>query len=69
MDDAPLRKVEPLWGVKDLCEFLKTSPNAVYKLVERKQVPHIRFNRKVLFDPQTIRVWLSQHAICTKEAG
>jgi predicted DNA-binding transcriptional regulator AlpA len=56
-------KIEPLWNVKDLCSFLKTSANAVYKLVERKQVPHIRLNRKVLFDPQTIRNWLNQHAV------
>ena len=43
--------------------FLKISPNAAYKLVERRQVPHIRLNRKVLFDPQTIRNWLNQHAV------
>lgn len=62
-DVGSLPKVEPLWNVKDLCAFLKTSTNAVYKLVERKQVPHIRLNRKVLFDPQTIRNWLHQHAV------
>lgn len=63
MSDTALLKFEPMWSVKDLSAFLKTSANAVYKLVERKQIPHIRLNRKVLFDPQTIRNWLNQHTV------
>ncbi len=63
MSDATLRITEALWTVRDLAAFLQVSENAVYKLVERKQVPHIRFNRKVLFDPQAIRIWVNQHTV------
>jgi hypothetical protein len=63
MNEIPFPKPESLWTVSDLARFLKISPNAAYKLVERRQVPHIRLNRKVLFDPQTIRNWLNQHVV------
>jgi hypothetical protein len=63
VNEIPFPKTESLWTVADLARFLKISPNAAYKLVERKLVPHIRLNRKVLFDPQTIRNWLSQHSV------
>jgi hypothetical protein len=63
MNEIPFVKAESLWTVADLAQFLKISPNAAYKLVERRQVPHIRLNRKVLFDPQTIRNWLNQHSV------
>ena len=63
MSENVFSEAETMWTVKDLASFLRVSSNAVYKLVERKQVPHIRFNRKVLFDPQSIRNWLSQHSV------
>ena len=63
MNEIPFVRAESLWTVGDLALFLKISPNAAYKLVERRRIPHIRLNRKVLFDPQTIRNWLNQHAV------
>jgi len=63
MNEMALTKVEPLWTVKDLGAFLNSSAKAVYKLVERKQVPHIRFRRKVMFDPHAIRIWVNQHTV------
>lgn len=63
MSESTYPKSEPLWTVKELATFLSVSPNAAYKLVERRVVPHIRIQRKVLFDPQTIRNWLSQHTV------
>jgi excisionase family DNA binding protein len=63
MNEIPFPKPESLWTVSDLARFLKISPNAAYKLVERHQVPHIRLRRKVLFDPQTIRNWIGQHMV------
>jgi excisionase family DNA binding protein len=65
MNELSTARPDALWTVRELAGFLKVSSNAVYKLVERRQVPHIRLNRKVLFDPQTIRNWLSQHAVKT----
>jgi excisionase family DNA binding protein len=58
-----LKKLESLWNVADAAAFLNTSRNAVYKLVERKQIPHFRLGRKVLFDPAKLRRWLEDHHV------
>lgn len=54
---------ESLWNVRDLAAFLATSAHAVYKLVERRQIPHIRLGCKILFDPNAIRAWLNDHLV------
>jgi excisionase family DNA binding protein len=52
-----------LWDVKDVAAYLHTTPHAVYKLVERRAIPHVRLGRKILFDPDTIRAWISDHQV------
>ena len=56
-----------LWNVRDLATFLATSAHAVYKLVERRQVPFVRLGRKILFDPDIIRTWINQHAVTPEQ--
>ncbi len=54
----------PLWTVGDAAEFLKTTSAAVYKMVERRQIPHIRLgDRKLRSDPVVLRDWVRQNAI------
>ncbi len=52
----------PLWNVNDLARFFRTSPDAIYKMVERGLVPHIRLGRTLRFDPDAIRRWLDEHS-------
>lgn len=53
-----------LWTVGDAAEFLRTSVAAIYKMVERRQIPHIRLgDRKLRFDPAVLRDWVWQNAI------
>jgi len=52
-----------MWTVQELACFLNTSRGAVYKLVKRRQVPHIRIGKRVLFDPEGIRAWIDRRRI------
>ena len=56
-------RAEALWNVAEVGSFLNASRDAVYKLVERKQIPHIRLGRRLLFDPAKIRKWLEEHEV------
>jgi excisionase family DNA binding protein len=54
----------PLWGVREAAEYLNTTPAAIYKMVERRQIPHVRLgDRKLRFDPAVLRDWVRQNAI------
>lgn len=52
-----------LWDVRDVAAYLHTTAHGVYKLVERRVIPHVRLGRKVLFDPDVIRSWINQHLV------
>lgn len=56
-------RAEALWNVAEVGAFLNASREAIYKLVERKQIPHIRLGRKIVFDPVRIRKWLETHTV------
>ncbi len=49
-----------LWMVEDVADYLRCSKDAVYRLVERQEIPHTRiFKRKGLrFRPEEIEEWL-----------
>ena len=48
-----------LWLVADVADYLRCSTDAVYRMVERSEIPHRRiFKRKGLrFHPQEIERW------------
>lgn len=54
---------EPLLTVREAAKLLRASPGAVYKLVEKRQIPHLRIGRKILFDPVILRTWLNELAV------
>ena len=49
-----------LWMVEDVADYLRCSKDAVYRMVERQEIPHTRiFRRKGLrFRPAEIEEWL-----------
>jgi hypothetical protein len=51
------------WTVRDLATHLRTSPQAIYKMVERRAIPHMRLKRRVIFDPEVIKTWLRDHTV------
>jgi excisionase family DNA binding protein len=54
---------EGLWGVAETAAFLKTTVHGIYKLVERRSIPHVRLGRRRLFDPAEIRAWVDRHRV------
>lgn len=59
---------EPLWTVRDLASFVKTTPEAVYRWVELGMVPCIRLGRSIRFDQAVIRAWLSSRSVPAGES-
>lgn len=46
---------ERLWTIVQLAEYLNCSVAAAKQKVHRRQIPTIRINRTLRFDPQVIR--------------
>lgn len=62
MQEAP-RFPDKLWNVRQAADYLNTTAHGVYKLVERRAIPHIRLGRRLLFDPIAIRTWIENYSI------
>jgi|GEM_PF-1681184 len=45
----------------EAAEVLGLSPWSIYDLVRRRQLPHIRIGRRVLFRRESILQWLEAH--------
>jgi excisionase family DNA binding protein len=57
-----------LLTVDETAALLRTSPRAVYKLIERAQVPGVtRLGRRVLFDRAMLVEWLSESRAASSE--
>ena len=51
-----------LMTVPEVATFLRTSPKAIYAMVERGQLPVLRIGRRVLIDRDALVDWLGQKA-------
>lgn len=58
--EEPSRAVNFLMTVPEVAGFLRTSPKAIYTMVERGQLPVLRINRRVLVDREALVDWLRQ---------
>jgi excisionase family DNA binding protein len=60
--DERLREIE-LMTVPEVATFLRTSPKAIYTMIERGQLPGVlRIGRRVLVDRRALVDWLGQKA-------
>lgn len=59
----PIPPSDGLWDVRDMARFLKKSAAAVFKCVERRQLPFLKLGQAVRFDPVAVRAWLARHAV------
>ena len=48
--------------IKETSEYLNLSTSLLYKLVERKQVPHTSIGRKILFDRQRLERFIDENS-------
>ena len=55
-------QIQSLWNVRDLAAFLRTTPAAIYPLVQRNGIPHLKVGRNLRFDPAAIRRWLTSRS-------
>ena len=54
--------------VSDVATWLRTSPKAIYAMVERDQLPGvIRIRRRILFDRARLLQWLDKRRAVSSE--
>jgi len=63
MEEIKTNKSITLWRIEDVAQFLGKTLQAVYKMVERGQIPYIKLGRLVYFQPAEIQKWLSNRSI------
>lgn len=54
-----MTQAEPLMTVIQLSNFLACSESWIYKMVESKQIPHIRLGASIRFRSPDIVAWLA----------
>jgi excisionase family DNA binding protein len=57
---AEMKAPGPLWTVTDARAFLRCSPRQLYRLLAAGMIPHRRFGKRFLFDPDELQAWWSQ---------
>ena len=60
-EDIPTDTV--LWRVQDTAKFLGRTRQAIYKMVERGQIPYVKIGRSVSFNPSVIQKWLNSKTV------
>ena len=58
--EEPLRTINVLMTVPEVATLLRTSPKAIYTMIERQQLPVLRIGRRVLVDRDALVDWLRQ---------
>ncbi len=61
-----------LVSVEDLAKILFVSKSLVYKWIDKKSIPHYRFDKAIRFDPAQVRDWLQSKSVdraCDPESG
>lgn len=51
------------WDANYVSELLKISKSHLYKMTSAKQIPHLKFSRKVLFEKPEIIKWLKSKKV------
>ncbi len=49
--------------VKQCSNYLNISTHFLYKLVEKKELEHIRLGGKILFDEKRLEAWIDEHTV------
>ena len=51
-----------VWNVAGVAEFLGCSPDTIYRMVHRNEIPHLRFASGTLrFRSDDIMAWMDRH--------
>ncbi len=52
--------ITDILSLKELCSYLKVTPPAIYKLVQRKKVPSFKVGRELRFRKAEIDRWIKK---------
>ena len=71
MANAPSTPITPmLLKVEEVAQLLRTTPKAVYTMVERHQLPGAcRIGRRLLFSQQALVAWLLEKSGASSPRG
>lgn len=50
-------------GVSEIADMLSVSRQTIYDWRKDLSMPYIKVRRKVLFDIEQVKAWLSEHAV------
>lgn len=63
VNSGALKCTQPYIGVEEVATMLATSVPAIYALIARREIPHFRLGRRVLFDPAEVHAWVDAHRV------
>ena len=47
--------------VTGIAQLIGRSPKAIRRLVDRREIPHIKVGRRLSFKLSTVRAWMERH--------
>lgn len=55
--------MQELLNIAETAQLLRCSRGSIYKRISRRQIPHIRIGRTILFRRQTLEKFLAAHTV------
>lgn len=55
--------VPRLMGVGTAAAYLGLGKKAIYRLVEKREIPYVRIAAKVFFEKPALEAWIAQHRV------
>ncbi len=52
-----------LMDLKQLSEYINLSTSRIYKMVAKKEIPHVRIASKILFSKEDIDNWVEERKV------
>jgi excisionase family DNA binding protein len=60
-------EIKSLMDIGQVAAYINLSTSRIYKMVAKKEIPHIRVATKILFDKVDIESWLNQRKISVRK--
>ena len=55
--------MDKLLSIKDASDLLGLKCSTLYKYICAKKIPYVKLGMRVLFDPEKLRSWISDHSV------
>jgi excisionase family DNA binding protein len=54
-------------GAEDTAALLRTTKVGIYQMINRKQLPHIKVGKRLLFDPEDLEQWVNINKVAVRK--